>query len=40
VFCVGVLIALLTGAAQVSLVICGAGVVLIVVGLVARGYWP
>jgi hypothetical protein len=40
VFCLGVLLALLTGGAHVSLVICGAGVLLIFIGLVARGYWP
>jgi hypothetical protein len=39
-FSLGVLLALLTGAGQVSLVIIGAGVLLIFVGLLARGYWP
>ena len=38
--CVGVLLAALTGGAHVSLVIIGAGVLLVFVGLVARGYWP
>jgi hypothetical protein len=37
---VGVVVAILTGGGHVSLVIIGAGVLLIFVGLVARGYWP
>ena len=36
----GVLVAILTSGGHVSLVIIGAGVLLIFVGLVARGYWP
>jgi hypothetical protein len=38
--CLGVALAGLTGGAHVSLVVIGVGVLLVFVGLVARGYWP